>query len=78
MNRVIVFTWTDAEGSSPESGWTDAEPGIYEGNCLSAGIVFAETPVSFLLAGSTDGTHALATHEVPKAMIHRVLMDEEF
>ena len=46
---------------------------------MSAGIVVGETEVSYLLAGSFDGVgNVLATHEVPKAMIHKILMDEEF
>lgn len=80
MNRILVFTWTDAIGSDPSSGWSETpEPEIYAGNCLSAGIVVGETSMSFLLAGSVDGDgNALATHEIPKAMIHKVLMDEHF
>lgn len=80
MNRVLVFTWTDAIGSDPSSGWVEQpEPEIFGGNCLSAGIVVGETEVSYLLAGSFDGVgNVLATHEVPKAMIHKILMDEEF
>lgn len=80
QSRVVVFLWTDAVGSDPSSGWiSQPEPDIFEGNCISAGIVVGETSVSYLLAGGVDGSgNVLATHEIPKAMIHRVLMDEEF
>lgn len=79
-NRVMVLLWTDAVGSDPSSGWIDRpEPEIFAGNCLSAGLVVGETSLSYLLAGSVDGEgNVLATHEIPKAMVHRLLMDEEF
>jgi len=78
--RVLVFTWTDAIGSDPSSGWiSQPTPEVYGGNCSSAGIVVGETSLSILLAGGVDGDgNVLATHEIPKAMIHRVLMDEVF